>query len=268
MIDWLLNPPLFLLLALLGGVLIALIAAPLGVFMVWQKQSYFGAALAHSALLGVSFGLFIELNLTVAVVLISLAVALGIHFLKEKTRLSSDTLLGILAHSTLAIGLIMLSLQSQVQIDIFSYLFGDILSIDSTDLIFILLLGALVSLFFWFHWHDLLNATLNAELAQIEGVPTQKVQLYYVLLLALLIAVAMKIVGVLLITSLLIIPAAAARKFASSPERMLVFSIIFGLFSILFGLLGSILWDIPTGPSIVTVATLIFVVSLLKKENV
>lgn len=267
MIDWLLDPPLFIQLAFLGGILIALIAAPLGVFMVWQKQSYFGAALAHSALLGVSFGLLIELNLTLAVVLISLTVALGIHFLKEKTRLSSDTLLGILAHSTLAIGLIILSLQSQVQIDIFSYLFGDILSIDSMDLNFILLLGVLVSLFFWFHWHDLLNTTLNAELAQIEGIPTQKVQLYYVLLLALLIAVAMKIVGVLLITSLLIIPAAAARKFANSPERMLVFSIAFGFISVLFGLLSSIFWDLPTGPSIVAIATLIFIASLFKKET-
>ncbi|MBD3612137.1 MAG: metal ABC transporter permease [Hydrogenovibrio crunogenus] len=267
MTDWFLNPPLFIQLAFLGGILIALIAAPLGVFMVWQKQSYFGAALAHSALLGVSFGLLIELNLTLAVVLISLGVALGIHFLKEKTRLSSDTLLGILAHSTLAIGLIILSLQSHVQIDIFSYLFGDILSIDSMDLNFILLLGGLVSLFFWFHWHDLLNTTLNAELAQIEGIPTQKVQLYYVLLLALLIAVAMKIVGVLLITSLLIIPAAAARKFSNSPERMLTFSMVFGFISVLFGLLSSIFWDLPTGPSIVAIATVIFLVSLFKKET-
>jgi zinc transport system permease protein len=266
MIDLLLNPPLFLVLALAGGLLIALIAAPLGVFMVWQKQSYFGAALAHSALLGVSFGLLLEINLTFAVILISLLVAVSIQVIKEKTTLSSDTLLGILAHSSLAIGLILLSFQTDIQIDILTYLFGDILSIERLDVIFIVLLGGLVALFFKRHWQDLLNVTLNPELAQIEGVPTRKVQLYYVLLLALIIAVAMKIVGVLLITSLLIVPAAAARKFAKSPEQMLGISILIGFLSVLLGLLASLLIDLPTGPSIVAVATVIFLISLLRKE--
>lgn len=265
MTELLLNPPLFLIYALLGGLLIAFIAAPLGVFMVWQKQAYFGAALAHSALLGVGLGLLFSLNLTLSVILVSLSIAVGIHFLKAHSKLSSDTLLGILAHSSLAFGLILLSLQPQAQLNLMAFLFGDILSINQQDLIFISLLAVAVGLFFMRYWQALLNITLNAELAQIEGVQTQKVQLYYVLLLALMIAMAMKMVGALLITSLLIIPAATARKMAQSPEQMLVYSIIFGGLSVIFGVVISLFWDLPTGPSIVAIATLFFLISLTKR---
>lgn len=267
MFELLQNPPAFLIFATLGGLLIALTAAPLGVFMVWQKQSYFGATLAHSALLGVSFGLFISLNLTASVILVSIVIALAIHLMSEKTALSMDTLLGILAHSSLALGLVLLSLQETVQIDMMSYLFGDILSIDQTDLLFISGLGILVVVFFLFYWQDLLNITLNSELAQIENVPVKRIRLYYTLLLALMIAIAMKVVGVLLITSLLIIPAATARKFAHSPEKMLWVSLLIGALSIVAGLICSFLFDLPTGPSIVLVSSLFFLLSLFKTRQ-
>lgn len=267
MMSLLLDPPGFLVMALIGGLLIALMAAPLGVFMVWQKQSYFGAALAHSALLGVSLGLLLDINLTLAVIAVSIMVALSVLFIQGKTTLSSDTLLGLLAHSSLAFGLILISFQTDIQIDLLSYLFGDILSIEQTDLIFILGLGGMVALFFKYHWQDLLNVTLNAELAQIEGIPARKVQRYYILLLALMIAVAMKVVGVLLITSLLIIPAATARHFAKTPEQMLGLSIVFGFISVLLGLLASLLFDLPTGPSIVALATLLFLTSLVIRRT-
>lgn len=264
MFELLLNPPSFLLYALAGGLLLSLIAAPLGVFMVWQKQSYFGATLAHSALLGVSFGLLMELNLTLAVILSSFLIAISIHFMEEKTRLSSDTLLGILAHSTLALGLVLLSIQGNIQVDVMSYLFGDLLSITLFDLGFVILLGVLVIGFFHRHWQDMINLTLNPALAQIEGIAVKRVQLYYTLLLALMIAIAMKMVGVLLITSLLIIPAASARKFSHTPEQMLGYSALFGFLSVLLGLVSSFVFDIPTGPSIVLIATLIFLLSLVK----
>jgi zinc transport system permease protein len=257
--------PEFLTFALLGGLGLALIAAPLGVFMVWQRQSYFGATLAHSALLGISLGLFWQLDLTVSVILLSMLIALLIHLLGQKTQLSSDTLLGILAHSSLALGLTLLSLQNTVQIDIMGYLFGDILNINRTDLILIASVGLITALFYWRHWRDLLNITLNPELAQVEGIAVRRVQLQYVLLLALMIALSMKIVGVLLVTSLLIIPAAAARKLARTPESMLAISMILGIGSILLGLTVSITWDIPTGPAIVLVATAFFLLLLTKK---
>lgn len=260
--DWLAD---FMLLALLGGLGIAIMAAPLGVFMVWQRQSYFGATLAHSALLGVSLGLFFQLDLTLSVILFSLAIAVAIHLLSRKSDLSSDTLLGILAHSSLALGLALLSLQDSIQIDIMGYLFGDILSITPTDLLLIGSVGLLTLLFYLKHWNNLLNITLNPQLAQVEGTQVKRVQLMYVMLLALMIALSMKIVGVLLVTSLLIIPAAAARRLSRTPEAMLGYSILLGVLSVVFGLLASLNWDIPAGPAIVLVATLIFSLLLMKK---
>lgn len=260
--DWFAN---FMLLALVGGLGIAVIAAPLGVFMVWQRQSYFGATLAHSALLGVSLGLFFQMDLTLSVILFSLVIAVAIHLLSRKSDLSSDTLLGILAHSSLALGLALLSLQDSVQIDIMGYLFGDILSISTTDLLLIGAVGLLTLVFYLKYWNDLLNLTLNAQLAQVEGTKVKQVQLMYVMLLALMIALSMKMVGVLLVTSLLIIPAAAARRLSRTPEAMLGYSILLGALSVILGLLTSLNWDIPAGPAIVLVATAIFSLLLIKK---
>ena len=260
--DWL---PSFMVFALIGGLGIALIAAPLGVFVVWQRQSYFGATLAHSALLGVSIGLFLETNLTLTIIATSLFVAWAITQLSHYKQLSTDTLLGILAHSSLAFGLIIISLQDNVQIDLMSYLFGDVLSIEGIDLLLILLIGILILIFYRLHWNDLLNITLNQELAQVEGVKVKRVQLQFVLLLALMIALSMKIVGVLLVTSLLIIPAAAARRLSNTPEKMLWISILLGLISVILGLAASFFADLPTGPAIVLVATCLFLLLLAKK---
>jgi len=259
--------PNFMLYALIGGIGLAIISAPLGVFMVWQRQSYFGATLAHSALLGISIGLFLQLDLTLSVIVVSMLVAAMIFWLSHFKQLSSDTLLGILAHSSLAFGLILISLQDNIQVDLMAYLFGDILSINEVDLGLILLTSVLIVLFYAQHWQSLLNITLNPELAQVEGVNIKRVQLLFVLLLAFMIALSMKIVGVLLVTSLLIIPAAAARRLSSSPEQMLGFSIIIGVFSIIGGLFTSYYIDLPTGPSIVVVATVLFLLLLLKPQS-
>jgi len=265
MIELLTNPPTFLIMALIGGLLVAIISAPLGVFMVWQKQSYFGATLAHSALLGVSIGLLLDTNPTYAVILISIIIGFSLFILEQKSQLATDTLLGILAHSSLALGLIVLSLQPDIQIDIMGYLFGDILSIDLFDIGMLLSLMLLVIVFFGIYWNQLLNITLNKELAETDGINTKKIQLGYILLLALLISLAIKIVGILLITSLLIIPAAAAHKLSKTPEQMLKLAFVIGIVSVVGGLLMSISIDTPTGPSIVMCATAIFLATFFKK---
>jgi zinc transport system permease protein len=264
MLDLIYNPPLFLILAIIGGLLVATISAPLGVFMVWQRQSYFGATLAHSALLGVSLGLLLDINPTIGVVFISMIIGVSLYILEQKSLLSADTLLGILAHSSLAFGLVILNLQPNIQVDLMSYLFGDILSIDQFDILLLLTLLLLVFVFFINYWNQLLNLTLNKELAETDGINTKSVQLGYILLLALLISLSIKIVGMLLITSLLIIPAAAAHKLAKTPERMLVYSFIIGILSVISGLILSITLDTPTGPSIVISASIIFLLILLK----
>ncbi|WP_228767060.1 MULTISPECIES: iron chelate uptake ABC transporter family permease subunit [Thiomicrorhabdus] len=255
----------FLVFALLGGIGLALISAPLGVFMVWQRQSYFGATLAHSALLGISLGLLLQTDLTITVIVVSMVIAWGIFTLSHSKQLSSDTLLGILAHSSLALGLVLISLQNSVQIDIMGYLFGDILSITKTDLWLIAFTGVLILLFYWRHWRDLLNITLNPQLAQVEGTAVKTVQLQYILLLAFMIALSMKIVGILLITSLLIIPPAAARRISDTPEKMLLISMLIGLLSVLGGLFASYHFDLPPGASIVLAATAFFAILQLKK---
>lgn len=262
--DWF---PDFMFMALIGGIGLAIISAPLGVFMVWQRQSYFSATLAHSALLGISIGLFLQTDLTLSVILTSMLVAAAIFILSQYRQLSSDTLLGILAHSTLALGLILISVQDDIQVDLMGYLFGDILSIDRFDLGMIGATSLLIMLFFHRHWHSMLNLTLNTELAQAEGVPVRRVQFQFVLLMAFMIALSMKMVGVLLVTSLLIIPAAAARKLSHSPEQMLGFSVLIGCLSIIGGLLSSYHWDLPTGPAIVMCATVIFLLLQLKKSH-
>ncbi|MEA1988584.1 MAG: metal ABC transporter permease, partial [Pseudomonadota bacterium] len=182
--------PDFMLFALLGGIGLAIISAPLGVFMVWQRQSYFGATLAHSALLGISIGLYLQLDLTLSVIVVSMIVAAGIFGLSQYKQLSSDTLLGILAHSSLAFGLILISLQDNIQVDLMGYLFGDILSINKIDLTLILFTSLLILVFYIKHWQSLLNVTLNPELAQVEGVNVRQVQLLFVLLLAFMIALS------------------------------------------------------------------------------
>lgn len=250
----------------LAAAILALISSPLGVFVVWQKQSYFGATIAHAAILGVSFALILNTPITFTTVMISLMIGSTIFYLSRHTNLSNDTLLGILAHSTLALGMVMIALQNNNQIDVMALLFGDLLNIDQTDTYLLLVCLALVFVFFKFYWRSMLNITFNTELAQVEGTPVARVQLMFVLLLSFMIALTMKMVGVLLITSMLIIPAAAARKLSATPQQMLFWTGIISLLSVVFGILGSIQYDIPTGASIVLASSIIFVMLQLKPQ--
>ncbi len=243
------------------GLALAMLSALLGVFVVWQKQSYFGATLAHTSLLGVALGLLLHMDWQWPVIAIALLTGWAVHALLRRTRLSADTLLGMLAHSTLAVALVLLS-YSPVQVDISAFLFGDILSVGPNDLWRVSGLLLLTSVFMARHWRDLLNITLNEELAFAEGVAVERVRLGLILLLSLVIALSIKVVGVLLITSLLILPPAAARHFSRTPEQMLAGSMAVAAFSVLGGLALSWQLDWPTGPAIVVVATALFVAAL------
>lgn len=248
----------FLARALLGGLGVALVAGPLGTFIVWRRMAYFGDTLAHSGLLGVVLGTMLGINPELGVVATCLGVAVALVLLQRQRWLATDTLLGILAHTTLSLGLVALAFLETVRVDLVGYLFGDILSINTADLCWIwggnlLALGALAWL-----WRPLLAATVHEELARVEGVPVFPVRLAFMLLIAIVIAVAMKVVGILLITSLLIIPAAAARRFARSPEGMAVLASAFGCAAIGLGLWASLRWDTPAGPSVVVAATTLF----------
>lgn len=249
----------FLILALLGGLGVAAIAGPLGSFVVWRRMAYFGDTLAHSALLGVSLGFLLDINLNVAVIACCVILALTLVTLQRQHLVATDTLLGIMAHSSLSLGLVAIALIDDIRVDLMAYLFGDLLAVSREDLYWIYGGGVLILGLLYKLWQPLLAITINEELAQVEGVPVARVRLALMLLIAVVIAVAMKIVGILLITALLIIPAAAARRLAVSPEQMAIGAGILGCSAVILGLTASWHADTPAGPSIVVMATLQFI---------
>ncbi|MBA1231377.1 zinc ABC transporter permease subunit ZnuB [Pseudomonas viridiflava] len=253
----------FLLYALLAGVALAVVAGPLGSFVVWRRMAYFGDTLSHAALLGVALGFLLDVSPTIAVTCGCLLLAVLLVTLQQRQPLASDTLLGILAPSTLSLGLVVLSFMHEVRIDLMAYLFGDLLAISPTDLAWILGGSALVLAMIVTLWRPLLAMTVHEELAKVEGLPVAALRMALMLLIAVVIAVAMKIVGVLLITSLLIIPAAAAQRHARSPEQMALGASLLGVTAVCIGLSLSWFKDTPAGPSIVVSAAALFLLSFV-----
>lgn len=253
----------FFLRALIAGVGLALTTGPLGCFIVWRRMAYFGDTMAHSALLGVALSLLMQFNLILSVFLVAAAVSVLLMLLQRRGGLSADALLGILSHATLAIGLVMVAFMTWVRIDLVSFLFGDILAVTEQDIDLIWGGGILVLFAIVYLWRPLLASTVNPDLAEAESLRPERARLFFMLLMALVIAIAMKIVGIMLITSLLIIPAATARRFSSTPEIMAVLASVIGAVAVIGGLFGSLHFDTPSGPSIVVAALVLFVFSLV-----
>ena len=250
----------FLVRSALAGIAIALAAGPLGCFVVWRRMAYFGDATAHAAILGVALSFAFSLSVFAGVLIVALVMATTVSRLYGGVY-AMDTLLGVTAHAALAVGLVAVSFLSGVRMDLMAYLFGDILAVNTTDLAVIWLGAIAVVLILGVRWSALLIATLNSDVATAGGLDPRREQLVLTLALAVLVAVAIKVVGALLITAMLIIPAAAARPFSRTPETMAVVAAIIGTLSVLGGLAVSVEWDTPTGPSIVAFATIVFLVS-------
>lgn len=249
--------------ALLAGIGLALTTGPLGCFVIWRRMAYFGDTMAHSALLGVALSLLFQINLTISVFAVAAVVSLALLLLQKRGSLSTDALLGILSHATLATGLVIVSFMTWVRIDLVGFLFGDILAVTQADVSLVWGGGILVLFAIVYLWRPLIASTVNPELAAAEGLEPERARLAFMLLMALVIAIAMKIVGILLITSLLIIPAATARRFSNSPETMAVLASVLGAVAVAGGLFGSLKFDTPSGPSIVVAALVLFIASLI-----
>ena len=253
----------FFMRAILAGLGVAAVAGPLGCFVIWRRLSYFGDTLSHGALLGVSLGLLLEVNLTLAVFAVSATLSLVLLYLKSRTSLPSDALLGLLAHSVLAIGIVVLGFMTWVRVDLLSLLFGDILAVSTADLGLIWGGGAIVTGFLISIWRPLFADTVSPDLASAEGLNPHIVRIQFTLLLALVISLSIKVVGVLLITGLLLLPAAAARNLSGGPVQMAVLSSVIGCAAVSGGLFSSLSFNTASGPSIIACALVFFLASLL-----
>ncbi len=254
----------FFIRALVAGIGVAIVTGPLGCFVVWRRLSYFGDTLAHSALLGVTMAYSFQFNIAISVFLISSLIALILIKLQKRTNLPGDALLGLLAHSSLAVGLVVIGFLTFIRFDIMGLLFGDILAVNVTDLLIIWFGGGLILLVLKIIWKPLFASTVNYELAEAEGLNPDRAKAIFTILMAALIAISIKMVGLLLITGMLIIPAAMARNLSDSPFKMVLFSIIGGLLSVLIGLFSSLELNTPSGPSIIAAALFLFILSLFR----
>ena len=254
----------FFIRALLAGVGVAIVTGPLGCFVIWRRLSYFGDTLSHSALLGVTMAYSFDLNIAFSVFIISSVLALILIQLQKKTNLPGDALLGLLAHSSLAVGLVVIGFLTFIRFDIMGLLFGDILAVTTNDILTIWIGGALILIILKLIWKPLFASTVNYELAQAEGLNPDRAKAIFTILMAGIIAISIKMVGLLLITGMLIIPAAMARNISDSPTKMVLFSIIGGLLSVIIGLFSSLEFNASSGPSIIAAALFLFILSLFK----
>lgn len=257
----------FFLTASLGGIAMAALAAPLGCIVLWRRMAYFGDALAHSALLGVVLSLILSWDLQLSIMMIAFAFALMLFIVAKKRFVSMDMTLGLLAQISIALALLLLHGFNTGRIDIMSYLFGDVLTIQMHD-VWMMVAGALL-IFLWFlkQWQGLLLSTLHPDLARVEGMCPDRIYMQLLIILAIVIALAIKLVGMLLISSLLLIPGAAARFISKTPEEMAIRASLISVLGMCLGLAASWHFDTPTGPTIVIALSLFLLPCRLMKTQ-
>ena len=255
----------FIMRAALAGVGTAIAAGFLGSFVVWRRMAYFGDATAHAAVLGVAIALGFQVSILGSVGVVAVLMAVGLWALTGR-GFAADTVLGVLSHGALALGLLAVALVPSARVDLDTYLFGDVLTVSKTDLAVIWGGAAVVVGVLAWRWSQMLTATVSPDLAYAAGIDPRREQLILTLLLAGVVAVSIKVVGALLITALLIIPAAAARNLSRTPEAMAVIAVICGIIAALGGVGLSFTLNTQAGPSIVCTAAALFVLSLLRRR--
>ena len=249
--------------ALAGGLLTALVCGPLGSLLVWRRLAYFGDSLSHAALLGVGLSLLLSIPGWIGIITVCLTMAALLGLLMKRPELASDTLLTILATSSLSLGLIVTSFVDGLRVDLMAYLFGDLLALAPGDLPPLLIGAVLILGILAWQWRGLVASSISEELAAVDGIPVERLRLLLLILLALVVTAAMKVVGVLLITALLVIPAAVARRLARTPEQMAIGASVTGMVAVATGLAASLQWDLPLGPAIVVAGAGMFAVATL-----
>ena len=225
-------------------------------------MSYYGESIAHSSLLGVGLGILLGTGINFGVIIACLLFGILFLWLQQSKILSTDTLLGVLAHLALSIGIIVISL-NKIKIDIDAFLFGDILTVSSNDLWIMYLGVAITILLIFINWSSLLLVTIDEDLARAEGINPIYINLLLTIVLTIVVAVSLQIIGLLLITAMLIIPAATSRRLANSPGQMALIATLVGVISVISGIFLSVELDAPSGPSIVVISAILFFLSYL-----
>ncbi|MGY0399955.1 MAG: metal ABC transporter permease [Ostreibacterium sp.] len=255
------NPNHFIGQAVWALLLLSLLTAPMGCFMVWRKLSYFGATLAHSAILGAILGLLTGVGVLVGVIGFTAILAVLLSFWLNHRLLAGDTVLGMVAHLSLAVGVIAVSLMDNLRIDLMVYLFGDVLAVSKTMFYAMMVIAALGVVLIIIYWRSFVNLAIQRDIAKVEGYAINQSDVVFSLVLSMTIALGMLSIGVLLIIAMLIIPAATARLFARSLKQMVMLAWIFSVLSILFGISGAYWVNFPAGPTVVVAAGLLFILS-------
>jgi zinc transport system permease protein len=252
----------FLVRAIFGAAVLGAAAGPLGCFVLWRRMAYLGESVAHMGLLGAGLGLLLGVAPIAGVA--GVALAAGLIMARATDRhIPSGTLIGLVGHVGLALGFVVLSTMETVRADLLGYLFGDVLAMSPEDIAAVVVGAAVILLALWFLWRPMLKITVNRDIALAEGNRTAVVDIAFVVLVAGLVALALKIVGALLIVALLLIPPAAARPLSRTPEAMAVFAAVLGALSAPLGIGGAFLTDAPAGPAIVLAAAGLFVLASL-----
>ncbi len=248
----------FFLRAIVGGVGFAFAAGPVGCFVVWRSMAYLGETIAHATLLGIALGLLFAIQPIITVLAICLLFAFVLMRFEHDKTISTDAILASISHFSLSLGLVALAFMEHIRVDLISFLFGDILAIDSFELVMVYTISIVACSLIKWQWRNLLSITVNQDLAAVEGVPVNRTRLLLIITLSMVIAIGMTIVGILLVVSMVVIPATAARRLARTPGQMIIIAIVIGCFAVISGLYSSLTLDIPAGPAIVVGAGLIF----------
>jgi zinc transport system permease protein len=265
MIDWLDD---FLVRSILAGLMMVSIAAPMGCLMVWQRLAFLSDTLGHAAVLGVGIGLLLEVNPMFGVLAVVILIVFSLSQVANFNNALSETTLAIISHTGLAGGLILLGALPSNSVSLEAILFGDLLATTRSDLLMILVTTLILLVLLIRHWRPFVALSVSREIAQAEGISVRKEQFLMYMMIALLVAVLMKVMGVLLIAAMLVIPTTSARLLSQNPEQMVLFSAVFGVLSLAGGITGSFHFDWQTGPSIVLSATIFLVITLLVTRQI
>lgn len=249
--------------ALVAGVLIACLCALFSVFVLLKRLSFIGVGISHSAFGGVALGFLLGMNPTITAVLFSGSIALLIGFINRQGKLHEDTAIGIFFALTMALGIVFIGLSRRYNVDLFGYLFGNILAITRGDLVLMLVLAPLVFALVLSLFKELLFLSFDEQVAQVSGVAVSPVYYVFLLAMAITIIIAIKLIGIVLVSALLVLPAATARQLTDNYRGLVLYSVVIGVISTVAGLILSYQLNLASGATIVLFAGMLFFASLL-----